>query len=53
MPVSAKGYTGWISIGAIDDESVCFATLLHEYYTVTTPMPQSDEVPALHPGDEQ
>lgn len=43
MPVSAKGYTDWISIGVVDDASVCFATLLREYYTVTAPLPQSDD----------
>jgi hypothetical protein len=43
MPVSAKGYIDWISIGVVDDESVCFAALLREYYTISAQLPQSDD----------
>eukprot|EP01050_Picozoa_sp_SAG11_P001337 SAG11_NODE_57_length_19200_cov_18.288417_5_plen_119_part_00 len=42
LPVAANGYTDWVDIGAVPD-TLCFATLLREYFSVSALLPRFDD----------
>eukprot|EP01050_Picozoa_sp_SAG11_P009727 SAG11_NODE_935_length_6482_cov_25.242676_4_plen_280_part_00 len=43
MPVSSRGYTDWVTIDVVDDDVLCFASLLEEYFSVSATLPRMDD----------